>query len=408
MSGISVDRMATPSQTTSLTAYQSEDLAKLLESLRQEKTDGLLHLEVEIQPGVYWPRVFLWYQGEIAYGNDRQFDRVDLVRKLVRKFRPEYVTSITNWLSQQQDKGHSSRQLLGVLVQQKVLTWEQIESWTQSHTIYMLESAIGKPGKYRFAPMPGIDLYHGEQGEAGRGLNWNQLMLAVNTRQQYWSRLAPAIAGAYCIPQPLTAEAIARIPEPAIVQHAQKWFDGKRSISDIASEMERDPLQVVKSYAQWVQAGWLTCKSGNEEKDTGAGAPTNVTTSRELAIVLSVDDSPIVQTKIKRALTNHFEVLLANDAMSALHLLARQPVDLILLDVTMPGIDGIELCQTLRRMSKFAQLPIVMLTAKDKSYDRTLAEMVGATEYLTKPLDDDKLLAVVNKYTQSQLTVDNG
>jgi twitching motility two-component system response regulator PilG len=121
----------------------------------------------------------------------------------------------------------------------------------------------------------------------------------------------------------------------------------------------------------------------------------------ELPIVLSVDDSPIVQTRIKRALSEHCEVLLANDAMSALHLLARQPVDLILLDVTMPGIDGIELCQTLRRMQKFAQLPILMLTAKDKSYDRTVAEMVGATEYLTKPLDDDKLVAVVNKYTKS-------
>ena len=119
-----------------------------------------------------------------------------------------------------------------------------------------------------------------------------------------------------------------------------------------------------------------------------------------LPIVLSVDDSPIVQTRIKRALSEHCQVLLANDAMSALHILARQPVDLLLLDVTMPGIDGIELCQTLRRMSKFTQLPIIMLTAKDKSYDRALAEMVGATEYLTKPLDDAKLIAIVNQYTK--------
>ena len=41
-----------------------------------------------------------------------------------------------------------------------------------------------------------------------------------------------------------------------------------------------------------------------------------------------------------------------------------------------------------------------MLTAKDKSYDKALAEMVGATEYLTKPLDDDKLVAIVNKYAR--------
>jgi CheY-like chemotaxis protein len=395
MSGISVDRMATPSQTASLTAYQSDDLAKLLESLRQQKIDGLLHLEVEVQSGVYCPRVFLFYQGEIAYGNDRLFDRRELIRKLVQKFRPEYLTSISNWLGQQQSQSYSSRDLLGILVQQQVLTWEQIESWIQSHTVYVLESAIGKSGKYRFTPIETADLYY---GEPGRGLNWNQLMLAVNTRQQYWDKIRQTIIGSHAVPQPLTNDAIAKIPEPAIVQHAKKWFDGKRSIADIASDMERDPLQVARSYAQWVNAGWLNC-SGSEDL-TGSLAPVE-NQKQELAVVLSVDDSPIVQTKIKRALSEHCEIILANDAMSALHLLARQTVDLILLDVTMPGIDGIELCQTLRRMSKFAQLPIVMLTAKDKSYDRTLAEMVGATEYLTKPLDDEKLLAVVHKYTKS-------
>jgi CheY-like chemotaxis protein len=230
-------------------------------------------------------------------------------------------------------------------------------------------------------------------------LNWNQVMMTVNTRQQYWSKISSTIPGIGAIPLPPTAAMLGKISEAAIVQHSKKWFDGQRTIVEIATALDRDPLQVARSYAQWAQMGWMHC-----QKPVTQGSPTDIDAEPpapvELPIVLSVDDSPIVQTRIKRALSEHCEVLLANDAMSALHLLARQPVDLLLLDVTMPGIDGIELCQTLRRMSKFAQLPIVMLTAKDKSYDRALAEMVGATEYLTKPLNDEKLVAIVNQYTK--------
>jgi CheY-like chemotaxis protein len=379
-----------PGETLPLIPYQSQDLARLIESFRQKQVSGTLQLEVEIQPSKYWQRVLLWYKGEITYGGNKLIDRGELIRTLVQKFKPEYAQSIEGWLIQQLVHPHSSRELLTFLVQRQVLTWEQVENWAQGQVVFALEQAISFAGSYRFTPQLGVDFYHGAEG---RGLDWNQLMMTVNTRQQYWSKINSLIPGIAAVPLPPTPAMLSKISEAAIRQHSQKWFDGQRTIVDIAAALDRDSLQVGRSYAQWAQMGWMQCQ---KPIDVVTEPPAQV----ELPIVLSVDDSPIVQTRIKRALSDHCEVLLANDAMSALHLLARQPVDLLLLDVTMPGIDGIELCQTLRRMSKFAQLPIVMLTAKDKSYDRALAEMVGATEYLTKPLDDPKLIAVVEKYTK--------
>ncbi len=390
MSGMSIGDISIPGETLPLIPYQSQDLARLIESFRQQQVSGTLQLEVEAQPGKYWQRVLIWYKGEITYGGNKLIDRGELIRTLVQKFKPEYAQSIEGWLIQQLVHPHSSRELLTFLVQKQVLSWEQIEGWAQGQTVFVLEQAISFAGKYRFTPQSKVDFYHGSPGS---GLNWNQLMVTVNTRQQYWSKISSLIPGIAAVPLPPTPAILAKIVEAAIKQHSQKWFDGQRTIVDIANLLDRDPLQVARSYAQWAQMGWMQCQK-----------PIDVVVEPlapiELPIVLSVDDSPIVQTRIKRALSDHCEVLLANDAMSALHLLARQPVDLLLLDVTMPGIDGIELCQTLRRMSKFTQLPIVMLTAKDKSYDRALAEMVGATEYLTKPLDDAKLVAIVNQYTK--------
>ena len=390
MSGISMGDVLIPGETFPLIPYQSQDLMRLIESFRQQQVSGTLQLEVEIQPDRCWPRVLIWYKGEITYGGNKLIDRGEMIRTLVQKFKPEYSQSIEGWLIQQLVYPHSSRELLTFLVQRQVLTWEQIETWAQGQAVFTLEQAISFAGKYRFNAQTEIDFYHGVQG---CGLNWNQLMMTVNTRQQYWAKISNLIPGIAAVPLPLTPAMLGKIVESAIKQHAQKWFDGQRTIVDIATVLDRDPLQVARSYAQWAQMGWMQCQ---KPLDIAVEPPAPA----ELPIVLSVDDSPIVQTRIKRALSDHCEVLLANDAMSALHLLARQPVDLLLLDVTMPGIDGIELCQTLRRMSKFTQLPIVMLTAKDKSYDRALAEMVGATEYLTKPLDDEKLVAIVNQYTK--------
>jgi CheY-like chemotaxis protein len=390
MSGISIGDVLTQSELLPATPYQAPDLAHLLESLRQQQVNGTLQLEVEVQSARYWQRVLVWYQGEITYGGHKLLDRGEIIRKLVQKFKPEYAQSIDTWLTQQLVHPYPMKDLLNVLVQRQVLTWEQIESWMQGQVVFTLEQAISFGGKYRFIAHSDIDFYY--EGD-NRGLNWNQLMLAVNTRQQYWSKISTLIPSIGSIPLPPTSVMLGKMAEAAIAQHSQKWFDGNRTIVDIAIALDRDPLQVARSYAQWVQMGWMQCQRP-------INVPVDSSAPPELPIVLSVDDSPIVQTRIKRALSEHCEVLLANDAMSALHLLARQPVDLLLLDVTMPGIDGIELCQTLRRMSKFAQLPIVMLTAKDKSYDRALAEMVGATEYLTKPLDDEKLVAIVNRYAK--------
>lgn len=389
MSGMSMGDVLIPGETLPLIPYQSQDLARSIESFRQQQVSGTLQLEVDVQPDKCWQRVLIWYKGEITYGGNKLIDRGELIRTLVQKFKPEYSQSIEGWLIQQLVYPHSSRELLAFLVQRQVLTWEQIETWAQGQTVFTLEQAIGFGGKYRFTPQTEVDFYHGTEG---CGLNWNQLMMTVNTRQQYWIKIGSLIPSMAAVPLPPTPATSAKIAEKAIEQHTQKWFDGNRTIVEIATALDRDPLQVARSYAQWVQMGWMQCQTPTAAVVEPPPAA--------LPIVLSVDDSPIVQTRIKRALSDHCEVLLANDAMSALHLLARQPVDLLLLDVTMPGIDGIELCQTLRRMSKFTQLPIVMLTAKDKSYDRALAEMVGATEYLTKPLNDEKLIAIVNQYAK--------
>jgi twitching motility two-component system response regulator PilG len=111
-----------------------------------------------------------------------------------------------------------------------------------------------------------------------------------------------------------------------------------------------------------------------------------------------VDDSPIVQTMIRRALSDRYNVLIASNAVEALNLLNSKSIKLLLLDVTMPDIDGLEVCRTLRGIPKFRDLPIIMLTARDGYVDKFKGYMAGSTKYLTKPFQAEELLAVIAEY----------
>jgi twitching motility two-component system response regulator PilG len=77
--------------------------------------------------------------------------------------------------------------------------------------------------------------------------------------------------------------------------------------------------------------------------------------------------------------------------------LARQKPNLILMDINMPEINGYELCQMLRQSDALKEIPIVMLTGRDGLIDRMRAHMVGATEYITKPIQPQELLDVIQK-----------
>ncbi|WP_448561766.1 response regulator [Trichothermofontia sp.] len=114
-------------------------------------------------------------------------------------------------------------------------------------------------------------------------------------------------------------------------------------------------------------------------------------------IVLAVDDSPVIHTMIRRALEPDYQVISVENGVKALALIYHETVDLVLLDVSMPGVDGLEVCRTIRTLEQFRTLPIIMLTSRDRPFDKIQGRVAGATEYLTKPFEADHLREVVAK-----------
>jgi len=108
-----------------------------------------------------------------------------------------------------------------------------------------------------------------------------------------------------------------------------------------------------------------------------------------VATILVVDDEPIVREVVVRYLERDgFRTLEAASGDEAQRLLERQPPSLVVLDVMLPGIDGLELCRWIRSRS---DLPIVMLTARGEETDRIVGLELGADDYLTKPFSPREL-----------------
>ena len=112
--------------------------------------------------------------------------------------------------------------------------------------------------------------------------------------------------------------------------------------------------------------------------------------------VLIVDDEKDLVDLVRYHLEKEgFQCLQASDGLTALRLTQEQRPDLLVLDLMLPGLDGLEICRQLRRDPMTASLPIIMLTAKAAEVDRVVGLEIGADDYLVKPFSPRELVARV-------------
>lgn len=114
------------------------------------------------------------------------------------------------------------------------------------------------------------------------------------------------------------------------------------------------------------------------------------------ARILVVDDIPAnVKLLEARLVAEYFEVLTADSGPKALAICSSTQVDLILLDIMMPGMDGFEVCERIKADRRTAHIPVVMVTALDQPADRVKGLKAGADDFLTKPVNDLQLISRV-------------
>jgi putative two-component system response regulator len=114
--------------------------------------------------------------------------------------------------------------------------------------------------------------------------------------------------------------------------------------------------------------------------------------------ILVVDDQPQNLSLMSGLLEESYNVKLAPSGARALSIATATPPDLILLDIMMPGMDGYEVCQFLKRNPATVNIPVIFLTAKVEVEDEKKGLELGAVDYLTKPVNPEALSACLTKH----------
>ncbi|MDG1437042.1 MAG: PleD family two-component system response regulator [Rickettsiaceae bacterium] len=125
------------------------------------------------------------------------------------------------------------------------------------------------------------------------------------------------------------------------------------------------------------------------------------------ATILVVDDLDanlkLLEAKL---LSEYYTVITANSGIEALKILSQNKIDIVLLDIMMPGMDGFEVCKQIKANTETTHIPVVMVTALSDIQDRVKGLEAGADEFLTKPIDDTALFARVKSLTRVKTIID--
>lgn len=215
---------------------------------------------------------------------------------------------------------------------------------------------------------------------------WKQLYLHIQSPDQ---RVAIA-------QEPALA---AKVPEK-LAQRFHAWTNSDISLRQIARYLQKNVPTVAHGLYPYIEQGGLQLSSPffpNARRYGGNSWET--LTDSQTPHVVCLDDDLTVGKQVELFLTGQgYQVTVLQDPLQAMTAFFTLQPDLILCDITMPTLDGYEICRVLKHSQTLRQTPIIMLTGKDAYLDRLLARMVGASDYLTKPFGEKELLSLIEPY----------
>ena len=191
-----------------------------------------------------------------------------------------------------------------------------------------------------------------------------------------------------------------------ILLELSKVLRGSTSIRQLSMLLRKDELSVGKILSPYIDSKTICLRTPEAPLEhlpsipRFEDSPTVVSDlPSDLKKIVCIDDSPTILSEIKRFLNEEkFAVTAIDDPIKAASSIFKIKPDLILLDITMPKINGYKLCGLLRSSGKCDRTPIIMVTGNTGLIDKARAKLAGATDYFTKPFTREGLNEIVDKY----------
>lgn len=341
----------------------------------------------------YW---FLFFvNGKLVYATDRNCGNLERLQDYMRHYDvdialadieleslalnniPEYAC-LWQLLSKNVLTPTQAHQIVRGMVEEVLL---ELLSLRRGNFVFELGAAL-EPALTSFAITPLL-------GQMGQQIQaWKQLHLRIQSPDQ---RVAIA-----------KAEALAAKIPPRFADHFRSWTDGDISLRKIARYLQKSLPAIAHGLYPYIEFGAIELSpvhvypSAHHHHNSW-----ETLTDYQIFHIVCLDDDYTIGKQIELFLSHqNYEVTILQDPREAMATFLSLQPHLILCDITMPHLDGYEICRMVRHSQGLRLVPIIMLTGKEAYLDRLLARMAGATDYLTKPFNEQELLSLVEAYAK--------
>lgn len=233
-----------------------------------------------------------------------------------------------------------------------------------------------------------------------RILNSTTLFYNVKTELERWQKTRFGNVSPNMAPAIVDSARLKRHTQPRTYQILKRLILGNRSLRELSRITGRDLLEFGSMVNAYVERDIISLKTIDDLPQPYSiirqKIPAQIT--HKLPLIFCIDDSPQVGYLMEEALRPEgYRCTSIQDSVQALAEIIRHKPDLVFLDMTMPVVNGYEICKQVRRVKAFRQTPIIILTNNDSLMDRMRAKSVGATDFMVKPIDPVTVLETVRQ-----------
>lgn len=237
-------------------------------------------------------------------------------------------------------------------------------------------------------------------------INFDRALAGAKQQQQQWEKsqlidiLPDSAIEIFAIDQ------FRRLVSEAAYSSLKSILNGQFSIREIAVKTRKSPVAIGCSFLPHIQSGHLRLVRVPDFENPVAAHIRQVRAAPPS--IACIDDSPFVCDRLEqifRAEGYNFIGIL--DSTRAIPVIIAKKPQLIFLDLVMPNTNGYEICSRLRKVATFRDIPIIILTGNDGVIDRVRAKVVGANDFLTKPVQSDLVLEIARKYLNMAANTSN-
>ena len=376
----------------------------LLNKLKKQSFTGIAHIKTKVdEPPIHWKIYF--NEGKLLWANGGIHSQRSWQRHL-SKYCSKVDLKQINFRDSEKYRC-SEYYNLGILLQRGVCAPETIGKLISSKVVEVLFDIFQQEKLTSLELKPEQLSLTALIGEvSGYSLISIELESGFKQMQQQWSAwIKNGFASVFPdhAPRIKSKEQLKQSVPEVVYQNFSKLLDGRRSLRDLAVGINKDLQLLTKSIYPYVHKGLLELVRVPDlkvaENSTTNGTPKAVA-SQGSKLIACIDDSPqICQIMNQIIVKAGYQFLGIQQPIQAVPKLIGVNPKMIFLDIGMPILNGYEVCTQIRRVSKLQEIPIIMLTGNDGVFDRVKAKVCGASDFLSKPIEVEKILQTIDKFS---------